>query len=101
MIRRPPRSTLFPTRRSPDPANRPSRVELERCRPYLAGELRLLRRVRVVVTLGRIAHEAFLKAAGWWERLPPRARPPVRHGAASMRPDGHVAIASYHHSAQN
>src|SRR2546427_7798806 len=73
MIRRPPRSTLFPTRRSPDPGNKPSRLELERCRPYLAGELRLLRRVRVVVTLGRIAHEAFLKAAGWWERLPPRS----------------------------
>ena len=83
------------------PGNKPSRVELDRCRPYLAAELRLLRRVRVVVTLGRIAHEAFLKAAGWWERLPPRARPPFRHGAASMLPDGHVVIASYHPSRQN
>ena len=83
------------------PGNKPSRVELDRCRSYLAAELRLLRRVRVVVTLGRIAHEAFLKAAGWRERLPPRARPPFRHGAASMLPDGHVVIASYHPSRQN
>ena len=47
-------------------------MELERCRPYIAAELRLLQRVRVVVTLGRIAHETWLKAAGWWDRLAPR-----------------------------
>src|SRR5437879_11693305 len=83
------------------PGNKPSRVELERCRPYLAAELRLLRRVRVVVTLGRIAHESWLKAAGWGERLGPRHRPPFRHGVASKLPDGTVVIASYHPSRQN
>jgi len=83
------------------PGNKPSRVELDHCRPYLAAELRLLRRVRVVVTLGRIAHESWLKAAGWWERLPPRARPPFAHGAETMLPDGAVVIASYHPSRQN
>ncbi len=83
------------------PGNKPSRVELDRCRPYLAAELRLLRRVRVVVTLGRIAHESWLKAAGWWERLPPRARPPFAHGAETALPDGSVVIASYHPSRQN
>jgi uracil-DNA glycosylase len=36
---------------------------LERCRPYLTAELGLLRRVCVVITLGRIAHESWLKAA--------------------------------------
>jgi len=83
------------------PGNKPSRVELERCRPYLAAELRLLRRVRVVVTLGRIAHESWLKAAGWWERLAPRDRAPFRHCVASKLPDGTVVIASYHPSRQN
>ena len=83
------------------PGNKPGRVELERCRPYLAAELRLLRRVRVVVTLGRIAHESWLKAAGWWERLAPRDRAPFRHCVASKLPDGTVVIASYHPSRQN
>jgi len=83
------------------PDNKPSRVELDRCRPFLAAELRLLPRVRVVVTLGRIAHDAFLKAAEWWQRLPPRARPPFAHGAATTLPDGVVVIASYHPSRQN
>src|SRR5947207_1267287 len=83
------------------PGNKPSRIELERCRPYLAAELRLLRRVRVVVTLGRIAHESWLKASGWWERLPPRARPPFAHAMGTELPDGPVVIASYHPSRPN
>src|SRR2546425_5790069 len=39
------------------PGNKPSRAELERCRPFLEAELRLLPRRKVVVTLGRVAHE--------------------------------------------
>jgi uracil-DNA glycosylase len=83
------------------PGNKPSRRELERCRPYLAAEVRLLSRVRVVVTLGRIAHEGWLKAAGWWEKLAPRERPRFAHGATASLPDGTVVIASYHPSRQN
>ena len=83
------------------PDNKPLPVELERCRPYLAAELGLLRRVRVVITLGRIAHESWLKAAGWWERLPPGERPRFAHGAEAALPDGTVLIASYHPSRQN
>jgi len=83
------------------PGNKPSRTELERCRPYLSAELRLLERVRVVVTLGRIAHDAWLNAAGWWERLPPRERPRFAHNAETRLPDGTVLVASYHPSRQN
>jgi uracil-DNA glycosylase family 4 len=83
------------------PGNKPSRLELDRCRPYLASDVRLLARVRVVVTLGRVAHEAWLKAAGWWERLAPGQRPPFAHGAVTTLPDGSVVIASYHPSRQN
>jgi len=83
------------------PGNKPRHVELAHCRPYLVAELRLLRRARVIVTLGRIAHESWLKAAGWWQRLAPRARPRFVHGAASTLPDGTIVIASYHPSRQN
>lgn len=83
------------------PGNKPSRSELDRCRPYLAAELALLSRVRVVVTLGRVAHESWLKAAGWWTALPPRTRPRFAHGALSVLPDGAIVIASYHPSRQN
>lgn len=83
------------------PANKPTPIELERCRPYLAAELRLLSRVRVVVTLGRIAHESWLRTAGWWTALAPRERPRFAHGAVTQLPDGTTLIASYHPSRQN
>lgn len=83
------------------PGNKPRRQELERCRPYLEAELRLLKRLRVVITLGRIAHESWLKAAGWWAALSPRERPPFRHGAVARLPDGTALVASYHPSRQN
>jgi len=83
------------------PQNRPTRAELDRCRPYLAAEIRLLRRVVVVVVLGRVAHEAWLRASGWWDRLGPCARPAFSHGGETRLPDGAVLITSYHPSRQN
>jgi uracil-DNA glycosylase family 4 len=49
------------------PENRPVAAEIANCAPYLAEELRTLcgerpRRARVVLCLGRLAHEAALKA---------------------------------------
>ena len=83
------------------PGNRPTPAELERCRPFLAREIGLLKDVRVVLTLGAIAHEAFLRASGWWPRLPARGRPRFAHGAETVLPDGRILVASYHPSRQN
>src|SRR5580658_6640021 len=46
------------------PDNKPTREELGRCRPYLERELKLLRNVRVVVALGRIAFDTYLSIIG-------------------------------------
>jgi uracil-DNA glycosylase len=83
------------------PGNRPTTRELDRCRRWLGRELALLNRVGVVIGLGRIACDAWLKAAHWWDRLPPRERPVFRHCQVSRLPDGTVFIASYHPSRQN
>ena len=83
------------------PDNRPTREELGRCRGWLARELALLDRIRVVIALGRIGREAWLRASGWWDRLPPRERPAFGHGAVATLPDGTIFIASYHPSRQN
>ncbi|MBL8988962.1 MAG: uracil-DNA glycosylase [Gemmatimonadetes bacterium] len=83
------------------PDNKPTPAELVRCRPYLEAELAALDRVTVVVTLGRIAHEAFLRASGWWARLPAAERPEFGHGRITPLPDGRVLIASFHPSRQN
>jgi uracil-DNA glycosylase family 4 len=83
------------------PGNKPSARELACCRPFLIAELRLLRELRVMLTLGRIAHEAFLRAAEWWDTMPPTARPQFAHGAVATLPDGKLIVASYHPSRQN
>ncbi len=83
------------------PKNRPTTQELDACRPYLEAEIRLLNRVVVVVGLGRIGHEAWLRAAGWWEKIPAGRRPRFAHGAESRLPDGTWLLASYHPSRQN
>ena len=76
------------------PGNKPSPQELANCRPYLVRELQLLTRRRVVLALGRVGHDAFLKAMGW-------RGPRFAHGAVSRLPDGTWLVASYHPSRQN
>ncbi len=83
------------------PGNRPTQHELDTCQPFLEAELRLLARVRVVLTLGHVAHRQWLKAAGWWERLVPRDRPAFGHGAVSRLDNSTALISSYHPSRQN
>ena len=83
------------------PENKPSPAELARCRPYLAAEIELLHDVTVVITLGRIGHDAWLEASGWKARLAPRERPAFAHGAETMLAGGVTLIRSYHPSRQN
>jgi uracil-DNA glycosylase len=83
------------------PDNKPTREELANCRPWLEAELRLLDAVEVVLTLGRIGWETWLRASGWWDRLSPRERPHFAHGAESVLPDGKLLVTSFHPSRQN
>ncbi|HEV7366843.1 MAG TPA: uracil-DNA glycosylase [Gemmatimonadales bacterium] len=83
------------------PDNRPTREELERCRSYLETELELLTRARVVLALGRIGWESWLRTAGWWGQLGSGGRPQFAHGAETMLPSGITLVSSYHPSRQN
>src|SRR5262249_45193336 len=83
------------------PANRPTPAELSRCRPYLEAEIGLLSDVRVIVTLGHIAHRAWLGASGLWDRMAPGERPRFAHGAEFALEGGKTLLCSYHPSRQN
>lgn len=83
------------------PENKPTPRELATCRLYLVEELHLLHRVRVVVALGRIAFEAFLKAWVGAGGQFPSDRPRFAHGATAELPGGVRLVASYHPSQQN
>ncbi len=83
------------------PDNKPLPEELANCVPYLDREMDGLKRVRVIVALGRIGFEAYLnylKRRGMLARKNPY---PFQHGASYQMPDGKILLASYHPSNQN
>jgi uracil-DNA glycosylase family 4 len=83
------------------PENRPTKEELNRCRPYLEAELKLLSEIRVVLVLGRIGWESWLRAAGWWDRLGVSGRPRFAHGEVTALPERVTLVSSFHPSRQN
>ena len=83
------------------PANKPTVAEIACCEPYLLAELRLLTRVRVVVGLGRIGWQAYLRARRALGAPAMRPAPQFGHGALARFDDGVTLIASYHPSQQN
>ena len=89
------------TVRCAPPGNRPLPGEIANCEPYLLSELRLLRHVRVVVGLGRIGWEAYLRARRTLGLAVPKPRPVFGHGAVSTFDDGISLVACYHPSQQN
>jgi uracil-DNA glycosylase family 4 len=89
------------TIRCAPPANKPAPDEIARCEPYLLTEVSVLTRVRVVVGLGRIGWQAYLRARRTLELSPALATPLFGHGAVTRFADGVALIASYHPSQQN
>lgn len=79
------------------PQNRPTTGELNDCRDFLRRELELLPHVRVVVALGKLAHDSYLKLRG--VKL---ASLSFRHGAVHRFPEAPTLLVdSYHPSRQN
>jgi uracil-DNA glycosylase family 4 len=83
------------------PANKPLPVEMQRCQPYLLEELALLKDVRVVVALGKIGWDAYLRARRAAGLPLPRPLPRFGHAARAPMPDGTVLLGCFHPSQQN
>jgi uracil-DNA glycosylase family 4 len=77
------------------PANRPTPAERDNCLPWLASELGLLPRVRVIVCLGAFAWDAAMRVVS-----APRPRRGFGHGVEAPVGDV-VLLGSYHVSQQN
>lgn len=82
------------------PLNKPSRIEFDRCRPFLLEELSLLTNVRVVVGLGKIGFDNAVKAYRTMGKIPPGVMPKFGHGVV-WTSGGLTFIATYHPSQQN
>ncbi len=78
------------------PENRPNGGEIKNCQPFLRGRIQGLARLRVILALGRIAHDSVLRSFGL--KL---ADAKFAHGALHRMPDGHILVDSYHCSRYN
>jgi uracil-DNA glycosylase family 4 len=82
------------------PQNKPTPEELANCLPHLTREIDALPRVRIVVGLGRIAFDAYLRFLDS-RGIAIRPRPPFAHGLSHALPNGQTLIGCYHPSRQN
>lgn len=84
------------------PANRPTPDELRACRPWMEQEIALLPGLRVVVALGQIAYDAYLRVVEDQGQSLPRPLPLFGHNRAhALAGGGPLLITSYHPSRQN
>lgn len=78
------------------PGNKPLPEEIRTCNAWLRTELAALDKVRVVLALGRVAHDAVLIACG-----ARRSAFAFGHGREHTLPDGRWLVDSYHCSRYN
>lgn len=83
------------------PDNKPLPQELANCAPYLDREMAGLKKLKVVVALGKIAFDAYLHHLKRLGLLSSKAPYVFKHGAKYSLPGGCVLLASYHPSNQN
>lgn len=83
------------------PGNKPTPEELHNCAPWLDQEMKLLKDLRVVVCLGRIAFDGLMGHVVRTGMMKTRSGFGFAHGAEHKLPGGLIAIASYHPSLQN
>ena len=96
------------TVRCAPPANKPLPEEVERCLPHLINEIAHLPRLQVVVALGKIAWDGWLKLSAVRGIVIPKPRPAFGHGVIAHLHPGTQAprhpgtlIGAYHPSRQN
>jgi len=78
------------------PQNKPSLEEIHRCVSFVDEEIKMLPRLRVIVALGKIAHDAYLYSIK--EKY---SKFPFKHGAVHQWETGPAMIDIYHPSRQN
>lgn len=78
------------------PANKPTADEVRRCSGFLSAELDALPAAALILALGRIAHDAVLRALGLKQ-----SQWRFAHGAEHALPNGLLLIDSYHCSRYN
>lgn len=83
------------------PGNKPTPEELRNCAPWVDQEMALLKHLRVVVCLGKIAWDGFLAHLLTAGVIARRSEYTFSHAAEYILPNGLHLLGSYHPSLRN
>jgi uracil-DNA glycosylase family 4 len=83
------------------PDNKPLPAELANCAEFTLRELAALKKLKVVVALGKFAFDAYLDAVRHQHVIVRKSAYRFAHAAEYAMPDGITLLASYHPSNQN
>jgi uracil-DNA glycosylase family 4 len=83
------------------PGNKPTPREFDQCRDFLIQELRLLKRLRIVLVLGKLAFDQYLKTCEIMGQPLASPVPRFAHAALYRLPWKVTLLCSYHPSQQN
>src|SRR5262249_4697019 len=83
------------------PDNKPLPSELANCAPFLDRELDGLKKIKVIVALGKIGFDAYLNYLKRRGAITNKTQYVFRHAASYQMPNQKILLASYHPSSQN
>jgi len=78
------------------PENKPTPLEQKTCRDFLVAEMKAMPKLKAILSLGQISHNAVLSALGVR-----KVSFPFKHGALHQLPNGITLADSYHCSRYN
>lgn len=83
------------------PHNKPSTEEINKCRTFLLAEIKILKDVKVVLSLGKIAFDTTVATMKELKLVDINEKFKFAHGAELKTKDGKTILASFHPSQQN
>ena len=81
------------------PQDKPTGYEIKNCSNYFQNEIQYLKELKVILTLGKVAFDNFIKI--YYEKYELRNKIIFMHGKKYELPDGKTLIACYHPSPRN
>ncbi len=78
------------------PQNKPIGAEIKTCRSFLINRMQALKKLKLIISLGRIAHESVIASKSLKQK-----DYKFVHGQPATLPDGKILLSSYHCSRYN
>ena len=81
------------------PEDKPLRIVISNCSPFFDKEILSLKKLKVIVTLGKVAFDNCLKL--YKQKFDIKKKFVFKHGKTHLLPNGIIVLSSYHPSPRN